>query len=538
MTLAHPWAFALAALAAPVVYAYLHKLHREKRTIASVILSRVLRDERPASRRSRAQLRHRISLALVLAALVAALLALVGPHASTGRAHRLVIVMDRSASMGTADRMARAVDRVRDVIDHAGDGDELALVAAGGAPAIEVAPTRTHGDVLAAAEALGKAGAGGDNRMDALAFRLADGLCRDPEQGSIVVVSDGAGLQVPPTRCAVHGAAVGAKADNAGITGLSVRALDSLGSYDVHVAVASSAAVDRQVEVTLTADGEIADIVTLAVPLHGDAERTLRISVPGAKTLVASLPAGDANPLDDRAEIALTDGGPVSVLLVTTRKHSLFGEALRLHPRVQLTIAAPDHLPATPFDLVILEDEPKAALPPASHVVAFAASPGAEAPIQLASTASERNVVRWDFDAPWFRYVDLRDLIVTHARLVAGGKPVVDSAAGPIVASARWGDRELLVTGFSVDETDLTLRAAFPNLVANLVEWAGPSTSAPPHGVLATAESHVDPQPLPGGTPAAARAWQDAPWLMRLAILLAIGCLLAEQLMYLRRRPA
>ena len=35
MTLSHPWALGLAALAAPVVLAYLHKLHRERRTIAS-----------------------------------------------------------------------------------------------------------------------------------------------------------------------------------------------------------------------------------------------------------------------------------------------------------------------------------------------------------------------------------------------------------------------------------------------------------------------------------------------------------------------
>jgi hypothetical protein len=463
-------------------------------------------------------------------------------------AQRTIIVMDRSASMGTADRLARAAEAVRDVVAHAGDGDEVALVTAGGDPAIEVAPTRAHSDVTAAAEAVAQRGADGDNRLDALAFQLADGLCRDPERGSIVLVSDGTGLAVPPTRCSVHGVPIGAPATNLGITALSVRALDGLGMYDVHVAVASSARVDQKAEVTLTADGELVDVVTLDVPLRGDAERTVRVTIDRGHTLVASLPSGDANALDDRAEVTLSDSGPVSVLVVSTKKQSMVAEALRLHPRVELTVAVPDHLPTQRYDLVVLEDAPKMPLPPTAHVVAFGTSPGLGAPIQLADDATERNVVRWDFDAPWFRYVDLHDLIVTHASLVQGGKSVVDSAAGPIVASARWPDpdhpsretdRELVVTGFALDETDLTLRAAFPNLIANFVEWAGPSTSSPPRGVLASAESHVDPQDLPASASSAASApWEDAVWLARLAALLAIAALLAEQVMYLRRRAA
>ncbi|HTR53622.1 MAG TPA: VWA domain-containing protein [Kofleriaceae bacterium] len=535
MTFAHPWALALAALCAPVVLAYLHKLHRERRTIASVILSRALRDERPASRRSRARLRHKLSLALVLAALAAALIALVGPRASSGRARRIVVVMDRSASMGTSDRLARAVDAVRDVADRAGDGDEVALIAAGGDPEVVTAPTRAHGDVVAAAEAVAQRGAEGDNRFDELAFHLADGLCRDSELGSIVVVSDGAGLAVPPTRCAVRGVSVGKPAENFGITGLSVRPLDSLGMYDVHVAVSSSATTDKKVEVTLTADGELVDVIALDVPLGGDAERTVRVTIDRGKTLVASLPGGDANPLDDRAEVELTEGGPVSVLLVTTRKASLVGEALKLHHRVELEVAAPDKLPAHAFDLIVLEDAPVGALPPGKHVVAFAVSPGNDAPIQLASDAAERKITRWDFDAPWFRYVDLKDVIVTKAKLVAGGKPIVDGSAGPLAASARWGDRELFVTGFQLDATDLALRASFPNLVANLVEWAGPAQASPARGVLASSETHVDPKPLPGGTAESASPWSDASWLARLVVLLAIALLVVEQALYLRK---
>jgi hypothetical protein len=107
--------------------------------------------------------------------------------------------------------------------------------------------------------------------------------------------------------------------------------------------------------------------------------------------------------------------------------------------------------------------------------------------------------------------------------------------AGP--SQARAIDREVMVTGFAIDATDLTLRAAFPNLVANLVEWASPTTTSPARGVLATAESHGEPAPLPAATTTSG-PWGDAPWLARLAVALAVALLLAEQALYVRRKPA
>ncbi|HVV83058.1 MAG TPA: hypothetical protein VHE35_08250, partial [Kofleriaceae bacterium] len=229
------------------------------------------------------------------------------------------------------------------------------------------------------------------------------------------------------------------------------------------------------------------------------------------------------------ASISLPDAGPVSVLLVTSRPASLVAEALRVHPRAQLTVAAPGQVPAGPFDLVLLEDDPKGPLPASGHVVAFGLVPTG-APLGLGAAADERGVVRWDFDAPWFRYVDLRDLFLTSAKLVTGGRPIIDSASGPLAAVARWGDRELIVTGFVVGETDLGLRAAFPNLIANFIDWAAPTGAKrpPPQGVLAAAESDVTPHTVAPAVGAAA-AGGGGLGLFLFAALAAIAFLLAEQ---------
>jgi hypothetical protein len=358
---------------------------------------------------------------------------------------------------------------------------------------------------------------------------------------------------VPATKCKTSARVVGGEADNVGISALSARAVDGLGLYDVYVAVASSSAKPKHVEVNLSADGALLDVVVLDVPANGDAERTLRLTIAGpsdssvgshGKTLSAAIAGDDALALDDRAEVPLGGAGPVSALLVTAKKHSLIADALRVHPRVTLTTAAPDALPARSFDLIVVESAPAQALPPSTHVVAFGVGAGADAPIEIGAVAAQRGVVRWDFDAPWFRFVDLRDVLVVTSHLVAGGRSVVDSASGPLIATASWPQnghpRELVMTGFSIDETDLTLRAAFPNLIANFVDWAAPRTTAgAATGVLSAAESHVTAKPLASTETdvAGADGW-DAAWLARIAVLLAIALILVEQALYARPRAA
>ena len=158
--------------------AYLHRLHRLKRNGRVAILVRAIKDARPASHRARSKLRHRLSLALMLIAMIAALFALAGPHGSSQHGARVIVVLDRSASMATREgainRLAQAAEAAKGVVERTGEDDEVALVTAGGSPAIEVAPTRHHADVLAAIDAVVRRGAAGDNRDDAMAFSLAE----------------------------------------------------------------------------------------------------------------------------------------------------------------------------------------------------------------------------------------------------------------------------------------------------------------------------------------------------------------------------
>src|SRR5207302_7034228 len=136
MSLANPSALLWALLAVPVVIFYVLKIRLKRVPVSTVIFWRQLFDEkRPRSLWQR--LRHLISLLVQLALLGLMVAALAEPLFSWDilTARRIVLVLDNSASMNATDvepnRLARAKDEARQVIQGLRFRDEMAIVAAG-----------------------------------------------------------------------------------------------------------------------------------------------------------------------------------------------------------------------------------------------------------------------------------------------------------------------------------------------------------------------------------------------------------------------
>ena len=131
------------------------------------------------------------------------------------------------------------------------------------------------------------------------------------------------------------------------------------------------------------------------------------------------------------------------------------------------------------------------------------------------ATVEDPAVLRWAFDDPAFRFVDFSRLGTTEAALV-GGEPLIEVDEGAI--AAREG--HVLRFGFDLVESDLPVRMAFLNLVANLVDDADSHTPLHATGLLDGGESSMAAQPLsvvgrapsPGGNPSR--------WLLLAALLL------------------
>lgn len=87
--------------------------------------------------------------------------------------------------------------------------------------------------------------------------------------------------------------------------------------------------------------------------------------------------------------------------------------------------------------------------------------------------AVERPVVTdWDRTSPLLEGSDLTDLAVRRSRIVRGGTPLIESASGPIASWSRRGGYAEVRFGFTLDESDFALRAAYPIFMRQWIEWA------------------------------------------------------------------
>lgn len=543
-----PWALALAALAVPVVLAYLHRRRRTPLRVPSAILLRVIAGQATPTSRAVAKPRHILSLLLVLLALAGLVAALVDLQRDEERPRNTIVVLDTSASMGAtapgddAARLSQAVDRLEQAVGKLGQQDRIALVTAADDAVVRVGLTEDHARVVEVARALEPAG-GSDGTVAAL--RIADAMCRANEHATVVLVSDGVGVSAPSTRCAIEHVPVGRLGPNVGINALAVREADALGLAEVYLAVTADRDAPSEVEVELSVDGMLLEVVPLDLPAEGEVKRLLRVPMPPGRRVTAQLrsPGLDLLAADDVAWAPRRLGGRVRALLVTDTRLSFTAEALRLHPRVDLSVIGPtDQTPTESFDLLVLEaPRPAVALPEASHVVVLGA-PATDLGVAIRKEGAEgAEIVRWSFDDPLFRFVSFDDVQVPKANVLEVGEgqtALVDSDQGPLAVMATTAERKVLAFGFLPHETDFVLRVGFVNLVANLVEWAAPPAPVVTEQeadsfALPAAESRIDPPTQIAGT--ARSEWSGpvrthmAPW--RLLSWLAAAILALEWLL-------
>ncbi|MCA9564702.1 MAG: hypothetical protein KC561_14500, partial [Myxococcales bacterium] len=132
------------------------------------------------------------------------------------------------------------------------------------------------------------------------------------------------------------------------------------------------------------------------------------------------------------------------------------------------------------FDLIVIDSNYEGALPDAPKILALDAQMRR---FGYATTGLIREppVIRWEFDHPLFRFVSLDDLRISGARatlLPPTGRSLADMPDGPLIFEDEWDGRQVIYFTFHPDQSDLPLRVAFVNLVANIVEWAQPSAAS------------------------------------------------------------
>ena len=483
MSYLNPMAFWFAAAAAPLVVAFLIRRYRRHRVVSSVVIFRRMAAHTTVRRRF-ATPQNLVALLLSLLALCALVLALAQPQGTSIEARNYILVLDVSASMKTVEdgesesRLVRAQQEIEEFVESVNSQDQLALLTSGVSGSVLVGWTAEPDAIVAA---LPRARAGGAGTGIAETFDIADAMCQFPDSTEIVWISDGAGQPASTTDCPIRFVRVGESADNLAISGFSVREADALGLNEVYLAVHNGSDEVREVPIELKLDETLFEVLVFEVAPRTTLEQVSRVGLPPGDVLRASISAdaeGNTLPDDDVAYAALRPGARVQAVLITEHPRTFLADALSLHPRVDLSIVNPAEIEPNmgPIDLVVIDSAYDGELPNSSHILVFDAE-AERFGLNTSGTVTNSDIIRWTFDDPLFRFVTLNGVHLGGARattLPDGATSLADMGDGPLIFRMPVGESEGLFFTFHPDRSDLPLRVAFVNMVANIVEWAQP----------------------------------------------------------------
>lgn len=487
LTLLHPLALALAALAIPIVLLYVLKIRRQAYAVSSTLLwRRALEDVRANTPWQR--LRRNLLLILQLLALLTLVMALAQPAYSrtTLYAGDTIVVVDESYGMLAHDvvpsRFAVAVRRARGMARDLGSGHVLSVIGMGAQPRLIIADS-SDGSAIDNALAQARPGPTAPNLLGAMT--LAAGLVRTGQNTRVVVLtSRDSGITALPVqlRADVEIVRIGGRPQDLAIAGFdAVR-----GGSHVHALVrlvnfGSSAATS---DVQLYADGRLADVRPVRLTAGSD-DREVWDDLPATvKTLHVVLTRRD-DLAEDKSAWAIVHAAERRSIVLITKGDYFLERALVANPALRVRVVAPSAywLPLSHgVDLTIFDGMSPTRLPsgPAllispqagrvgpfhigryEPVASLSADPSLTAPTLLALTNN----------------VDLSDVHLARAhRLDLSGdvQPIITADGFPVVAAGEAGGRRLGIIAFNLEDSDWPLRISFPLFLQRLAAYLTPS---------------------------------------------------------------
>lgn len=536
MTLLAPESAIVAgALAIPAVVAlYLLKLRRRPLRVSSTVLWMQAAHDLQVNVPLR-WLKASLLLILQLLIVLCLALALGRPALEQGAsaARKVILIIDRSASMSAVDegtsfsRLDRARDQAAKIIDDLSRGAGGATVGVisfaadprvllGPTPDLSLArdvvnaigPTDQPGDLAKAVQIVSSlvSPVGGEDAPDpALVVLLSDGSFTAPA-GTALGDAEFRFVRVGPTQ---ENSLVGV--DNRGITALSARRDDKEPSLvRVFARVVNAGRVSVSTNLTLAFDGTPVSGRAVTVPASdkdgpGVASVSLELTSPAGGVITVTLPGGDALAADDVASLILLPASRPRVLLVspasaapavdgTLTPDELLGDVLAELPlagldrKTDVEYAALTLADLAAHDLIIFDRVTPAAVPPVA-TLSFGAGlplPGhTVASVDLSSgdgsVGAGTYILTWKRTHPVLRDVAADTIYIARPLALAEPGPDVVAAsqiedlargaAGPLLRVSEVEGHRHLIAAFELAQTNWPLQPGFTIFLATSVEF-------------------------------------------------------------------
>jgi hypothetical protein len=518
VNLVSPWvALAAAAVTVPLLLLlYFLKLRRRMLRIPSTLLWRGsvedLQVNTPFQR-----LRYSVLLVLQLLVLAALLLALAQPRSQgdVDAAPRIVLVIDRSASMSATDveveevpdatRLDAARVAAKKIIERLRRGsttsDVLLLTFAESGQVVSGFESDAE-TLIAHIDAI-EPGHGGSNLAEAL--RLADAFSRQTDEqatdavdvillsdGVVAPPGDGRGFSLQARELEFVRIGPDPEGDrttqNVGIVSFSARRdYDDPARVIVFARLINVGPEDVSTVLTLRRDDEIEKIRRLEVPAaddraSGEASVTFELEMSGGAVLSLHHGAGDDLRLDDTAWLVLPPPRQPRVALVHAgdTPDPFLGGLLELldcrevRPLTETQFADLDQIAldgGALFDLIVFDGVPPARLPGVPSLIFGGAPAGIET-----RPAPERGsrLLTWQRQHPLLRHVALDDVVFAGFggfRLPAAATPLAMGPEGPVIAEVPVRGARHVLVGFEPSRSNWPVQVSFTVFMQNVLDY-------------------------------------------------------------------
>jgi hypothetical protein len=469
MEFGRPQALWLLALAAPVVLSHLYRGRVRTLEVPAIFLwEQVLPvdDLRSGFRR----LRNLVGLLVALLALAVLTSALADPTVKglTRVPRRVVLIVDTSREM-TAERLADAKSRAKEILDRLARRDSAAVFDAGGLvePSTEDAVRRRravdrlHGSRVALSPEV----------------LLAEARASDPPAALIVLSS----RPWPPGDATL--VPIGAPKSNVAIVDPRVGMESGLSVVRAIAENLSASPVDARLDVWNRNRVIRTEGMRLAPRERREVSVTLDPQVwPNERFAEGAfveirIRAEDARPEDDAAGFIVPPTRPVTVVVISATEpdqHLMFALDLLEQARsVRVETVKTADLEAARAkhgkEAVFIFDRvaPPKPLPDGGFLVV-----GPDGPAPRARVVEAVKIVDWDRNASIHRWVDYANVKAGRSTILKG-EPLVMSDLGPV---AVWSRRQALAWiqfgfAFGVDSSDFALTPSFPVFLKHAIQW-------------------------------------------------------------------
>ena len=479
---------ALFGLSLPaLILLYLLKLKRTRREVASVLLwRRSLEDLTANSPFQKLRSSPLLWLQLLLLALLT--LAMMRPVFNLESVQGLdyYVVLDCSASMAATDvkpnRLAKAIGLIRNQIGNLGQGDRMMLVTFSDHSAVVVPLSENRGELLSGLDNVVVEET--ETSLTEALTNLRASIGDRSEQSRIYLYSDGCIPHskdlFPPSVETVY-VRIGDQGQNIGISRFSLSSSPtSEKEVQVFVELIREGTVSGTTSLSLEWEGNLVDAHRFEWKEKTTHTHVFQTHAFEGGLVTVSVDSPDDFPLDDRAGAYLSESRPIHVQLVA-HGDTPFERALRLVPDTTVERVAPEGFSATSeADVVVFDSWSPSSLPPRPKGFFFA---GTHMPENESMVWGEETkyplVLDWKRTHPVMRGADYRNLQVARAYQVLipeEAQVLLESRETPLLFAREQGERRVLVSTFSVLQSNWPRLYSFPITVANAVRWLAART--------------------------------------------------------------